>query len=424
MKWWKSAIAALLFLAVAAITLGGLRQRPPPAVEVQFAKAKRASITRVIAGAGKVEAVTTVKISSNLSGDLIELLVKEGDRVTKGQVLGQIDRKRFEAASKQALAAQSASKADAQVAQVEVERAGAEHGRVEALLKKGLASAAELDKVKADRDAALARLASARERHAQAAAAYEEAQTNLSKTTLISPIDGTVIEKSREVGERVRGSDFSEDVVMTLAALNSMEVKIEVGEHEVVYLRQRQKADILVDALEGQTFEGFVTEIAQKALIKNPGTEQEVTTFPVKVALSTRPPGVMPGMSSEVRIAAEMRNDAIVVPIQAVTVRSDKNLSDAPAPIEGTASSLTAKKRTESLAKVVFVVDMEGKARPRRVRTGIASDTEMEILDGVQEGEKIVEGPYRTLSKDLKEGDRVQELKPKGKWPGVAQGQS
>jgi HlyD family secretion protein len=423
MKWWKGAIAGALFLGSAAITIGGLRQRPPPAIEVQFAKAKKGSITRTITGAGKLEAVTTVKISSNLSGDLIELLVKEGDRVAKGQVLGQIDRKRFEAASKQALAAQSASRADAQVAQVGVERSTADHARVETLLKKGLASAAELDKVRADRDAALARRASAKERHTQAAAAYEEAQTNLSKTTLVSPIDGSVIEKSREVGERVRGSDFSEDVVLTLAALNAMEVKIEVGEHEVVYLRQGQKADISVDALEGQTFEGVVTEIAQRALIKNPGTEQEVTTFPIKVALTSRPPGVMPGMSGEVRIAAEMRNDAVIVPIQAVTVRSDKNLSDATAPIEGATTSLAAKKRTETLAKVVFVVDAEGKARPRRVRTGIASDTEMEIVEGLQEGEKIVEGPYRTLAKDLKDGDRVEQMKPKGR-PGFPQGRS
>ena len=422
MRRWKSAIAAALFLGVAAITVGGLRQRPPPAVEVQFAKAKKGSITRTVTGAGKVEAVTTVKICSNLSGDLIELHVKEGDRVARGQLLGRIDRKRFEASSKQALAAQSASRADAQVSQVEVERTTADFARVEKLVGKDLASAAELDKARADRDAALARLASAKERHAQAAAAFEEAQTNLSKTTLVSPIDGTVIEKSREVGERVRGSDFSEDVVMTLAALNAMEVKIEVGEHEVVYLRPGQKAEISVDALEGQTFEGVVTEIAQKALVKNPGTEQEVTTFPIKVALASRPPAVMPGMSAEVRVVTETRHDTLVIPIQAVTVRSDKSLGDAPTIVE-TPTGLTAKKRTETLAKVVFVVDGTGKARPRRVRTGIASDTEMEVLEGLQEGEKIVEGPYRTLAKDLKDGDRVEEMKPKGRG-GFSQGRS
>lgn len=418
MKWWKSIVGVALLLAVAAITAGGMRTRPPPAIEVQFAKAKKSVITRTITGAGKVQASTTVKISSNLSGDLTQLFVKVGDPVIKGQVLGRIDRKKFEAASKQAQAAQSAARADMQLAQVEVERTSADFGRVEGLARKGLASRAELDKSKSDRDGALARLASARERHIQAAAAHEESETNVAKTTLLSPIDGNVIERNREVGERVRGSDFSEDVVMTLAGLTLMEVKIEVGEHEVVFLRIGQKAEISVDALEGQTFEGTVTEIAQKALIKNPGTEQEVTTFPITVALTSRPPGVLPGMSAEVRVAAESRSDAVVVPIQAVTVRSEKSLGDAPAPIEGAATSLAAKKRTETLAKVVFVVDPQGKAKLRRVRTGIASDTELEVLEGLQDGEQIIEGPYRTLAKDLKDGDRVQELKP-GKGSGA-----
>jgi HlyD family secretion protein len=415
MTWWRRIISALLLLGVAAVTVGGLRKRPPPAVEVQFGKARKGAITRTITGAGKIQAATTVKISCNLSGDLISLSVRQGDPVKKGQILGQIDRKRFEAAAKQYQAAQNASRSDTQVAQVDADRSQAEYRRAETLFKQGLASAAELEKARADQDGAFARVASAKERWAQAGAAYEEALTNLSKTTLVSPINGTVIEKSREVGERVRGSDFSEDVVMTLASLSAMEIKIEVGEHEVIYLREGQKADVSVDALEGQSFEGLVIEIAHKALIKNPGTEQEVTTFPVTVSLASRPPGVLPGMSGEVRIGAETRTDAVIVPIQAVTVRSPKNLSEVPSPVEGSVTSLTAKKRTEALTKVVFVVDSDGKARARVVRTGIASDTEMEVLEGVQDEEKLVEGPYRTLSKDLKDGDRVEQIKPQRK---------
>lgn len=411
MTWWKGLIAALLFLGVAGMAVAGLTERPPPPVEVQLAKAKRAPITRTIAGAGKVQAATTVKISSNLSGDLTELLVREGERVTRGQVLGRIDRRRFEAGARQSLAAQSAARAEMQVRQVELDRASAELARVEKLVEKGLASAAELERSRADRDAAAAHLASARERHAQAAAAYEEAQTALAKTTLTSPIEGTVIELSREVGERVRGSDFSEDVVMTIAALAAMEVRIEVGEHEVVHLKAGLKAEVKVDALEGQTFAGSVVEIAQKALVKSPGTEAEVTTFPVKVALASRPPGVLPGMSAEVRIAAESRENAVVVPVQAVTVRPEKALGDAAGSAESN-TALAAPKKTETLAKVVFVVDGESKTQLRRVRTGISSDTEVEILEGVSEGERVVEGPYRALAKELKQGDRVEEAKP------------
>jgi HlyD family secretion protein len=411
MSWWKAVIAGVLFLAATGITVQGLSNRPPPAQEVQLAKVKKGTIVRTVAGAGKVQAATTVKISSNISGDLTELNVKVGDRVTRGQVLGRIDRRRYEAASKQAQAGQSVAKAEVQAAQVEVDRTEAELARVESLVARNMASTAERDQQRSARDTALARLASARERLAQAAAAYEEALNNLSKTTMLSPIDGSVIEVTREVGERVRGSDFSEDIVMTLAKLSAMEVKIEVGEHEVVHLELGQKAEVTVDAIEGQTFEGTVTEIAQKALIKNPGTEAEITAFPVTVALSVRPPGVLPGMSSEVRIAAQTRNDAFIVPIQAVTVRPEKSLPDYKPPAED-GTVLSAKKRAETLAKVVFVLDEAKKVHPRRVRTGVASETEFEIVEGLGEGEQIVEGPYRTLSKDLKDGDAVNEVDP------------
>ncbi|WP_224241433.1 efflux RND transporter periplasmic adaptor subunit [Hyalangium gracile] len=417
MKWWKAVIAGVLFLGAAAITAGGLKDRPPPTVEVQVSKARKGTITRTITGAGKVQAATTVKISSNLSGDLVALMVKDGDRVTKGQVLGKIDRRRFEASVNQARAAQSAAKAEVQVSEVEAQRSAAEYGRVEGLVAKGLASAAELEQIKAARDTAEARVAAARQRYAQASAVYDEAASNLANTTLTSPIDGNVIELSREVGERVRGSDFSEDVVMTIAALSAMEVRIEVGEHEVVHLKPGQPAEVAVDALEGDTFQGSVVEIAQKALIKNPGTEAEVTTFPVTVALDSRPPGVLPGMSAEVRISSETHNDAVLVPIQAVTVRSEKTLPDYKPPVEG---GLTVKRKTESLAKVVFVVDADNKAQVRRVRTGIASDTELEILEGLQDGDRIVEGPYRTLSKELSHGATVSEPKPGG--PGGMKG--
>jgi HlyD family secretion protein len=407
MKWWKTVIAGGLFVGAAAITVGGLKERPPPSVEAQVTKARKGSITRTITGAGKVQAATTVKISSNLSGDLIELKVKEGDRVTKDQVLGRIDRRRYEAAVKQALAAQNAARSDAQVTQVEADRVTADLARVEELGRKELASTAEVALAKATRDSALGRLAAAQQRLAQASAVYDEQQNNLEKTTLKSPIEGTVIEMSREVGERVRGSDFSEDVVMTIAALNIMEVKFEVGEHEVVHLKPNQPAEISVDALEGESYEGRVVEIAQKALIKNPGTEAEVTSFPVTVALNTRPARVLPGMSAEARISAEVRNDTVLVPIQAVTVRPEKSLPDYKPPVEG--GNLTAPRRAESLAKVVFVLDADNKAQARRVRTGIASDSDLEILEGLQEGDRVVEGPYRTLSKELKSGDLVRE---------------
>lgn len=373
--------------------------------------AKRAPITRTVTGAGKVQPATTVKISSSLSGDLIELNVKEGDHVTKGQILGKLDRRRFEANVRQAQAAQNAAKSDVATAMVEVERSQRELDRVQALAGKGLSSQAEVETAQSTLSAAKARVAALNDRVSQQQAVLDEAQNNLSKTTLISPIDGTVIERNREIGERVRGSDFNEDVVMSLAALASMEVKIEVGEHEVVHLALDQHSEVKIDALEGQSFDGTVVEIAQKALIRNQGSEQETTSFPVTVALTSRPPGVMPGMSAEVRITAEQRESAIVVPVQAVTVRPESSLVDSAVAVEGKPLQPKAKS-SERFAKVVFVIGKDQKVSIRRVRTGIASDTEIEIVEGLEQGERIVEGPYRTLAKELKEGDAVEEAKP------------
>ena len=409
MTWWKAVIAVLLVLGVGGIAFAGLREKPPPSVEVQLGLAKKGPITRTVTGAGKIQAATTVKISSNLSGDLIELNIKEGQLVTRGQVLGKIDKRRFEAAMKQAQAASSAAQADVRGAQVDVDRTAAETARVAVLVEKGMAAKAELERSTADHDTSIARLGGARDRATQAGARVEETQNDLSKTTLLSPIDGTVIELTREVGERVRGSDFSEDVVMTIAALATMEVKIEVGEHEVVYLRPGQKADVSLDAVEGQTFEGTVTEIAHNALVKNPGTEAEVVSFPITVTLDKRPPGALPGLSAEVRISAETHADTVTVPIQAVTVRSEKTLPDYKVTVEST-TALTAKRKSETLAKVVFVVDQEKHVHVRRVKTAIASDNELEIVEGLSPGEQIVEGPYRTLAKELKDGDLVKEM--------------
>lgn len=412
MTWWKALISMFIVVGVGGMTFASLRERPPPATEVQFGKVKKGPITRTVTGAGKVEAATTVKISSNLSGDLMALPVKVGDIVKKGQVLAKLDKRRVEASVRQASASWSAAKSEMATVQVEIDRLTRELGRVGGLVEKGLASKAEQERATSDLASAKSRLASQADRAAQAAAVMEEAANNLSRTTLFSPIDGNVIEVTREVGERVRGSDFNEDVVMTLAALHAMEVKIEVGEHEVVHLRLGQKSDIKIDAFEGQTFEGTVVEIAQKALIRNPGTEQETTSFPVTVALAAKPDRVLPGMSAEVKVTAEERDSTLIVPVQAVTVRPERSLLDAATNVEG--NKLSAPKKGETFSKVVFVVDADKKVHARRVKTGISSDTDIEIVEGLNEGDEIIEGPYRTLAKDLKEGDLVEEQQGHG----------
>jgi HlyD family secretion protein len=414
MKWWKRIILILIVVFVGLSTWNALREKAPVAVSAQLVTVKRGPITRTVVGTGKLEPSVAVKLSSSISGDLIALNVKEGDTVKKGQVLGKIDPRRYDALAKQTTAAWKTAKSEHDSAKVDLDRTQAELGRTQGLFEKGLASRSEYEKILAEKDGAQARVEASKGRISQAFAALEEAQTDLARTTLYSPIDGTIIQLSREVGERVRGSDLSEDVVMTIATLSTMEVKIEVAEREVVFIKPGQKAGITVDALADEFYEGEVLEVAQKALIRNEGMDSETIAFPVRIGISSKPEGGLTGMSAEVKIYAEHKDSTLVVPIQAVTVRPEGILN---APLENAAlPEGTAPRSSSTFAKVVFVVGEDMKAKPVRVRTGIASDTEMELLEGVQEGMRVVEGPYRLLSKELKAGDLIDDKKTPGKF--------
>ena len=415
-------IGVVLLGAVVGITIAGLKPKPPKPTDVQISKASRESITRTITSAGKLASSTTVKINSNVSGDMVELNVKVGDKVHKGEVLAKIDPTRYRAEAKSAQAALSAAQADVSVLKVQLEHDQAEMERVNALHAKGMSSDAEVEQQKSAVSGDDAKLAAAQQRADQAHGQLDEANDYLAKCTLAAPIDGEVIELDRQQGERVRGSDLSEDVVMVLATLSQMEVKVEVGEHEVVYLHLGDKADVELDAIEGKKFPGQVIEIGQNAIIKNPGTEAEVITFPIRVALDQRLPGALPGMSSTVRVATETHEKAVVLPIQAVTVRPEKVIAKSPPPSETSLKTTDANTATKNdMAKVVFVLK-DGKAQLREVHTGLSSETDVEIVDGVQEGEEVISGPYRTVAKELKDGDPVHESKPGEGGPGSGPG--
>jgi len=416
MKWWKRMILILMVAFTVVSTWQALREKAPVSVYAQLVTVKRGAITRTVVGTGKLEPSVAVKLSSSISGDLIALHVKEGDLVKKGQVLGKIDPRRYEALLKQTTAAWKTAKSEHDAARVDTERAQAELIRTRGLFEKGLASKSEYEKIQAEKDSLQARFEAAKGRISQAHAALEEAQADFARTTLYSPIDGTIIQLSREVGERVRGSDLSEDVVMTIATLSSMEVRIEASEREVVFIKPGQKASITVDALEGMSYEGEVLEVAQKALIRNEGMDSETISFPVRIGILSKPEGGLTGMSAEVRIYTEHKEAALTVPTQAVTVRPEGMLR-APLGPEGVADGAreAAPRSASTFAKVVFVVGEDMRVKPVRVRTGIASDAEMELLEGVEEGMRVVEGPYRLLSKELKEGDLIDDKKIPGK---------
>ena len=427
-------LAGLVVALVGFATVMGLRPKAPPPVEVTTSAAKKGTVTRVVTAAGHMQARETVKVSSNVTGDLLSLSVKEGDHVNRGQVLGQIDKRFYETQVTQFRGAVASARASIAQIEVAIEQDKRDVERMRRLTDERLASAAELDKLVTQLKMDEGRLAAQKELVAQNVGQLETALYNLSRATLTAPIDGTVLELSHKVGERIRGSDFSEDVVMLMGGLADMEVKAEVGEHEVVAIHVGDDTAVEIDAIPDKQFKGHVVAVGKNAQIKNPGTDAEVTTFFVRVGLDVPPEGALPGMSSAVSISTATHDNVVMIPIQAVTSREAKKKEQKAAPREGEIKVADATTTTGTSGtnggygkddpptkaatgkpkpvKVVFVVDKDGVTQMREVQTGIASRTDVEVLSGIAEGETVVDGPYRTLARELQEGQKVKPQKP------------
>jgi HlyD family secretion protein len=405
-------LAVIILLGVGFATAQGLRPQPPPPALVTTAVVKRQDVTRTVSAAGHLQARETVKVSSNVTGDLLSLSVKEGDQVKRGQVLGQIDKRLQESQVAQYRAA--VASAMAQMAQVDATLAQDRRDleRLQKLAAENLATASELEKSQTQLKLDESRLTAQRQVIAQNQGQLETVLYNLSRATLTAPIDGTILELHHKVGERIRGSDFSEDVVLLMGGLSEMEVKAEVGEHEVVSIHVGDEATIEIDAIPDKQFKGSVVAVGKNAQIKNPGTDAEVTTFFIRVGLDSPPEGGLPGLSASVAIATATQRNVLTVPIQAVTSREPKKDQKGDPAGAGDAGAPATVDGKPKPAKVVFVMK-DGKAEMRVVRTGIASRTDVEIIEGLADGETIVDGPYRTLARELEDGQAIK-VQPEG----------
>jgi HlyD family secretion protein len=386
--------AVVLIALIGLVAMKSLQPRPERTTTVQSVAATKTSITRTVSGAGKLEPVHKVNVSSNITGTLLELTVGIGSKVTKGQTLAQIDTSLYRAQAEQQRAQLQAAEAAVIGARANLKYLTDEAERNTKLFDKGVVSEADLAKGKSSKDLALSELSAAESRASMSRAALAQAQNALNWATVKAPIDGSVLAVNHRAGERVRGSDFAEDVILVLGSLTEVDIRLEVGEHDVVYIQPGQAATVEIDAFPGQVMNGTVIDSGRDAIVKNAGTENEVTTFPVWVSLTVPPVRVLSGMSAQVTISTETHKDVVAVPIQAVTVR----------PADEAAGSAAASKR--KLDKVVFVVE-GGVVHKRIVEVGLSSETHVEITKGLKVGEVVVEGPYRTLARDLVEGMRI-----------------
>ncbi len=417
---WRWLMALLVVGGVGgAVWYTWFREPPVEKTDVVSTKVKRTTVIRKVQGVGHVEPVTQVRVSSNVTGDLLALHVREGDKVTRGTLLAEIDKERLLAAVRQAEA--NAGSAEAGVA-LEAARHGqavSEANRATQMYKEKLTSDAELVRMTSAVGVSEASVAGAKQRVAQAKAALDEARSRLMQTRITAPADGTVISLEKKLGERIRGSDLAEDILLVLAPLHAMEVEVEVSEQDVVRVERGQVAEVSVDALGGQKIPGKVVEIATNALIKNRGTEMETTSYKVKVALDNIPERLRSGMSAAVAIVTDTHPNVLAVPLEAVTARLPSELTkraDDPAhkkekkedkEEEEKSVAAVATRVRERPVKLVFAV-VNDKAEVKQVKTSISSDSEIEIAEGLKEGEEILIGPYRALSKTIMAGTMLK----------------
>ena len=412
-------IIASVVVIIAAAVVANLARKPDTALEVQMDEAKRGTIVQSVSASGKIKPVVEVKISAKVSGNITVLAVDEGDRVKKGQLLLKLDRERYAA---------NVSRAESMLKSSEASlwQAKAEYERRKELFTTNLTSESELQVAEAS-----FRLAESQVE--QSRATLREAQDDLSKTEIYSPMTGVVSQLNKELGEMVLGASFQEDVIMVIADLSEMEVEVEVDENDVVDVELGDQADIEIDAIPDTVFRGRVSKIANTATTKGLGTQEEITNFFVKITVLDKVDKIRPGMSSTVDIEVDKHDNAIYVPIQCVAMRSPKKADDKSKEKEeisgGEAKADTLKtnksgsasadssakageKTEEKMIEVVFVVDLSDTVRMVPVVTGISSETNIEIVSGLEEGQKIVSGPYRILATKIQDGSAVKKSEP------------
>jgi len=395
----KIIIIAVIAVVVIAFILANVLKKEK-GIEVDVEKVQKGILIQKVAGSGQIQPEVQVKVSSRVAGKILKLHAKEGDRVKKGDLLVELDQEQYRAALDRAKFNLDYMKANEKKLKSDLDRAVDLHN-------KGLLSQAEFEAAQASYDAAVSSTNQAR-------ASTAEAQDQLTKTRLYADMDGVVTRLNKEVGEMTLGSQFQEDVIMIVADLSRMEAAIEVDENDVINISLGDSAAIEVDAFGDTTLNGSVTEIANSATIKNVGTQEQVTNFEVIVALQDYNAKLRPGMSTTVDIITEVKSNVLKVPIQAVTVREKDKLEKRPgveqkvetetSETASAGSENKAAKDKENLKEVVFCVE-ENKAVIKPLQLGISDDTHYEVISGLEDGQTVVTGPFRILSKTLKDGD-------------------
>jgi HlyD family secretion protein len=445
------ALGVLLIIVIAGKKAGWIGKKDETKVSTDFVSKK--TIIETVSANGKIQPVVEVKISPDVSGEIMELDIKEGDHVKKGDLLAKINpdayksnQDRMVAALNTSKAQMANSKATLSTFQSQLANAEASYNRSKTLYASGTISASDWDAAQASYNVAVANVEGGKEsvkaaefNVVSAEASLKEADDELVKTSVYAPVSGTISLLSVEKGERVVGtSQFSGTEMMRIANLNEMEVNVSVNENDIVRVKIGDTASIEVDAYLKRKFKGIVTEISNSA---NNTTStattsiDQVTNFDVKVRIlresyldllsktDTSSSPFRPGMSATVDIQTKTVANAIAVPIQAVTSREDttkgntvKKKENTPPPSgpgdNGTVITKKDLQKEGETVEFVFIYN-DGVVKKQKVKTGIQDNTYIQILEGLTEKQEVVVAPYKAVSKLLNDGDKVKKVDKK-----------
>jgi HlyD family secretion protein len=447
--WKKIAIGAGVVVLLSAIVGFTVYQSHKNVVTVQTGKAQRMDLVAIVSASGEIKPKTYVNIGANAFGKITKLYVREGDRVKRGQMLAQLENVQpaadmdatqasLEAARTDAVAAEAAlntSMADLNRAKSDAERSDLDWSRAQGLYKDALISKSDYDMQKAAHQTAVAGLAQADARVAQAKAQKESADRRigqaganlthaadvLKKTTYQAPFDGVITNLPVREGETVvigiQNSPGS--TLMTLADMSVITAEVKVDETDIVNVQMGQPAQVTIDAIPKKSFKAIVTEIGDNAIVRSTGvstsqqttTSQEAKDFKVVVTLQDPPEDLRPGLSATAKVTTATRGNALTVPIQALTVRRQADLisKDEKGSVQAAAPEASKDKEKEKdnqEIQGVFVL-RNHKAEFVPVDTGIAGTTDIEVIKGLKEGDEIITGSYKVL-RTLRPGSSIK----------------
>ena len=422
----------IVFLVIALVLIGGtlatVFRKREVVITVQTEKVTKRSLTELVVANGRIQPVLQVVISPEVAGEITALPVKEGDRVKKGDLLVQIKPDNYEASRNSAEAQYKSALASKTVAQAELDKALAEFHRNEELFRTKLVSDSVMLDFKTVYDVAKLRYTNSVHQADQAKYGLDKALDDLSKTKIQSPMDGTVTRLRSQAGERVLGTSFNMGTeIMTIADLDTMEARVDIGEIDVVLIKPGQRVRLEVDAFKDRKFSGVVTEIANSSKyatsLGQVSQTQEATKFEVKIRI-TEKESFRPGMSVSTEIETRYATNVLTVPIATITTRLPKtNAPSSTATNQPTATNATAlaessaekgdkkSKDTPKPKEVVFVVEGD-QAKQVPVKIGISDSDYWEITDGLKEGEEIVSGGYKAVNRELEDGKKIRKGKP------------